>query len=208
VTSSNEDNRASLSFFITFFLPSFLPSLAWPLLRTHCRLALIAPIDAYTLGRTPLDKGSARRWDLYLTTHTTQKRHIHVTAAIRTRNPSTPATADLRLTARSNRDRLHYIWASKLFIVVTEVIGYLQFMTENCYQVLIYCARIILGRLTRQGRWTESCFMFLSSFNKFVLSSFLSFVHSFHTHFSNHWFTFFPVSGAYKFSNCCPYSSA
>jgi len=42
-----------------------------------------------TLGRTPLDKWSARRRDLDLTTHNAQKRQdIHEPRGIRTRNPS------------------------------------------------------------------------------------------------------------------------
>ena len=41
-----------------------------------------------TLGRTPLDEGSARRRDLYLTTHNTQKRQTSMPPGeIRTRNP-------------------------------------------------------------------------------------------------------------------------
>ena len=48
-------------------------------LPTHCRcrwllLQLITLIDTHTLGRTPLDEGSARRRGFYLTTHNTQKR--------------------------------------------------------------------------------------------------------------------------------------
>ena len=42
-----------------------------------------------TVGRTPLDDGSARRRDLYLTTHNTHNRqHIHDPSGIQTRNPS------------------------------------------------------------------------------------------------------------------------
>jgi hypothetical protein len=63
----------------------FLSFLVWPLLPTHCRcrgllLHLITLNDTHThihkhthtLGR-PLDEGSARRNDLYLTTHNTHK---------------------------------------------------------------------------------------------------------------------------------------
>jgi hypothetical protein len=41
----------------------------------HCRGFTII-LRHTTLGRTPLDKGSARRRDLYLTTHNTRKRRI------------------------------------------------------------------------------------------------------------------------------------
>ena len=50
------------------------------------------------LGRTPLDEWSARRRDLYLTTHNTDKRQgIYASGRIRTRNPNKQAVADPRL---------------------------------------------------------------------------------------------------------------
>ena len=52
-----------------------LPFLFRPLLPTYCRcrrlLHLITHNSTHTLGRTPLDEGSARRTDVYLTTHNT-----------------------------------------------------------------------------------------------------------------------------------------
>jgi hypothetical protein len=53
-----------------------------------------------TVGRTPLEEGSARRRDLYLTTHNTQQTNIHVPGRIRTRNPSNRAAADVLLRPR------------------------------------------------------------------------------------------------------------
>jgi hypothetical protein len=48
-----------------------------------------------TVGRTPLDEGSARRRDLYLTTHNTvQETNMHAPGGIRTRNPSKRSAAD------------------------------------------------------------------------------------------------------------------
>ena len=49
-----------------------------------------------TVGRTPLDKGSARRRDLYLTTHNTHstQTNIHAPGGIRTRNLSRRAASD------------------------------------------------------------------------------------------------------------------
>jgi hypothetical protein len=49
-----------------------------------------------TVGRTPLDEGSARRSDLYLTTQTLYKTNIHAPGEIRTHDPSKPSAADLR----------------------------------------------------------------------------------------------------------------
>jgi len=62
-----------------------------------------------TLGRTPLDKWSARRRDLYLTTHNTHQRErerdIHAPDGIRTHNSSKRAAADPRLRPCGHRHR-------------------------------------------------------------------------------------------------------
>ena len=60
-----------------------------------------------TLGRTPLDEWSARRRDLYQTTHNTHNRHpsIHAPGGIRTYNLSRRATVDLHLRPRSDWER-------------------------------------------------------------------------------------------------------
>jgi hypothetical protein len=62
----------------TFFLSYFLSFLVWPLLCTLCRCrgycCTWSHSTTRTFGRTPLDNGSARRRDLYLTTHNTYKR--------------------------------------------------------------------------------------------------------------------------------------
>jgi hypothetical protein len=60
-----------------------------------------------TIGRTPLDEWSARRWDLYLTTHNTCNRqtNIHAPDGLRTLNLSRQAAADPRLRPRGHWDR-------------------------------------------------------------------------------------------------------
>jgi hypothetical protein len=63
-----------------------------------------------TLGRTPLDEGPARRRDLYLTTHNTQKRQTSMPpGGIRTQNPSKRAAADPRLRPHGHWDRLNRV---------------------------------------------------------------------------------------------------
>jgi len=57
-----------------------------------------------TVGRTPLDDWSARRRDLYLTTHKTGNK-VHVSLGIRTHNHSRRAAADLLLRPRGHWDR-------------------------------------------------------------------------------------------------------
>ena len=58
-----------------------------------------------TVGRTPLYEWSARRRDLYLTTHYTRKTNIDITAGIRTHSLSRRAAAHLYLRARGYWDR-------------------------------------------------------------------------------------------------------
>jgi len=58
--------------------------------------------------RTPLDEWSARRRDLYLTTHNTHNRQKHPwPREIWTHNLSRRAAADLRLRPRGHWDRLY-----------------------------------------------------------------------------------------------------
>jgi len=52
------------------------------------------------LGRTPLDEWSARRRDLFLTTHDTHKTQTSMTPAGFETNPSKRAAADPRLRPR------------------------------------------------------------------------------------------------------------
>jgi hypothetical protein len=73
----------------------------------------IALRDA-TLCRYPLDDGSARRKDLYLTSQTLYKTNIHAPGAIRTHDPSKRAAADPRLRPRGHWDRLTItIWSDQ-----------------------------------------------------------------------------------------------
>ena len=61
-----------------------------------------------TLSRTPLDPWSARRRDLYLTTHSNRKRQTSMLpGGIRTHNPSKRVAADPRLRSRGHWDRQH-----------------------------------------------------------------------------------------------------
>ena len=65
-----------------------------------------------TVDRTPLDERSARRRDLYLTTHNTHNRHPCPPGGIRTHNLSRRAAAALRLRPRGHLDR-QYLFISK-----------------------------------------------------------------------------------------------
>jgi hypothetical protein len=66
----------------------------------------ITHIRHTTLGRTPLDEGSARRRDLYLTTQQhSQETDIHASGGIRTHDPSKRAAVDPRLRRHGHWDR-------------------------------------------------------------------------------------------------------
>jgi hypothetical protein len=69
---------------------------------------LITHNDA-PVNRTPLHEWSARRRDLYLTTHNTQQKNIHVPGGIRTNDRSRRAAVDLRLRPRGHWDRPIFI---------------------------------------------------------------------------------------------------
>jgi len=60
-----------------------------------------------TVGRTPLDEWSARRRDLYLTTHNTQNRlpSIHTPGGFGIHNFNRLTADDLRFLPRGHRDR-------------------------------------------------------------------------------------------------------
>jgi hypothetical protein len=58
-----------------------------------------------TLDRTPLDKLSAYRVDLYLNTLHSQETNTHAPDGIRTHNPSKRAASDPRLRLRVHCDR-------------------------------------------------------------------------------------------------------
>jgi hypothetical protein len=67
---------------------------------------IITLSNTYTLSRTPLDEGSARRRGLYLhNTQHSQETDIHALCGIRTRSPNKRAAVDLRLRPHGHRDR-------------------------------------------------------------------------------------------------------
>jgi hypothetical protein len=100
--------RRPKSLFESSFLLS--PSLFYLLVHSRCRGCLFSLDNTQThttVGRTPLDEGSAPRRDLYLTTQTLYKRKIHASGGIRTHDPSKRSAADLRL-----RPRGHWVWVT------------------------------------------------------------------------------------------------
>jgi hypothetical protein len=72
--------------------------------------------DTYTLGRTSLDEGSARRRDLYLyNTQHSKEIDIHAPGGIRSRNPSKRAAADPHLRPRGHCDRPGILYLTKIY---------------------------------------------------------------------------------------------
>jgi hypothetical protein len=86
------------------------PSLFYLLVHSRCRGFLFSLDHTQThttVGRTPLDEGSARRRDLYLITQTLYKRQTSMSpGGIRTHDPSKRSAVDLRLRPRGHWDRL------------------------------------------------------------------------------------------------------
>jgi hypothetical protein len=86
------------------------PSLFYLLVHNRCRGFLFSLDHTQThttVGRTPLDEGSARRRDLYLTTQTLYKRKTSMLpVGWETYDPSKRSVADLRLRQRGQCDRL------------------------------------------------------------------------------------------------------
>jgi len=103
--------RTSVVYLITnFYLPSSYSSFLYhgPIAPSgsrppHYRGFMITLRHA-TVGKTPLDKWSARRRDLYLTTSNTQK-NIHASGGIRPYNPSKLEAADQSLRSFGHWDR-------------------------------------------------------------------------------------------------------
>ena len=91
--------------FVCLFVCSWRDSPQWARAFSFTRFL---PVDhtqsRNTVGRIPLDEWSARRSDLYLTTHITNK--CQCPGGIRTHNLSRRAAADLRLRPRGHWDRL------------------------------------------------------------------------------------------------------
>jgi hypothetical protein len=84
--------------------------------------------EAHTTGgRTPLDEGSARRRDLYLTARTLYKTNIQAPDGIRTHDPSKHSAADLRLRPRDH-------WDPSVMKLVGQI-------TEHCSLDMWMCPR-------------------------------------------------------------------
>jgi hypothetical protein len=85
------------------------PYLFYPLVHSRCRgflFSLDHTQTHITVGRTPLDEGSAHCRDH--NTNTVQETNIHAPGGIRTHDPSRRSAADLRLRSRGHWDRRNY----------------------------------------------------------------------------------------------------
>ena len=95
----------SVKFYIEIFFFIWRDSPQWVTASSFTRF-LDHTQRRSTVGRNPLDEWSARRRDLYPTTHDTHNRQISMPpGGIRTHNLSRRAAADLRLRPRGHWDR-------------------------------------------------------------------------------------------------------
>ena len=98
-------------FFIFFCCGAATQRGSWP---PHSRGFLDHTRRCSTVGRTPPDEWSARRRDLYLTTHNTYNRQTSMsTGGTGTHDLSRRADADLRLRPSGHWDRHNTVWYSK-----------------------------------------------------------------------------------------------
>jgi len=68
-----------------------------------------------------MDEWSARRRDLYLTTHNTQQTDIHASGGIRTHDLNRRADVDLRLRPRGHCDWHNYNLSPRLWVRMISV---------------------------------------------------------------------------------------
>ena len=96
---------------------------------TYWVQVLRVTLHLITLDRTPLDEGSARCKELYLTTQHSQETDTHAHSGIRTHNPSKWVTEEPRLRQRGHCEQLNLKSAalsSSLFSSQTLVLTWLD----------------------------------------------------------------------------------
>ena len=107
--------RYGVDLHTTIFFSTALAAQSWAMASSFLRFFRDHTQRHTTVGRTPLNEWSARRTDLYLTTHNTHNRQTN----IRTHNLSRRAAADLRLRPRGYWGRqttiLPYLFVRVLF---------------------------------------------------------------------------------------------
>jgi hypothetical protein len=123
---------AILSFFVSpaFFYLSRLGVEGYSFMWSHSHTT--------TVGRAPLDEGSAHCRDLYLTnTQHSQQTNIHAPGGIRTRDPSRRPAADPRL-----RPLGHWDWPQALL------------WNKISFKCLLMCqSGLVMGLGMGEGRW-------------------------------------------------------
>jgi hypothetical protein len=108
-----------------------------PLLPVHsrcrgCLFSLDHTQTHTTVCSTPLDEGSARRIDLYLTTQTLYKTNIHAPRGIRAHGPNKRSAADLRLRPRGHWDRL-----CKMYQIYFDIYSTIkEICIEECFLII------------------------------------------------------------------------
>jgi hypothetical protein len=111
-------------------IKTFLLLLVWHNCPTRARAASLLRFVCHTqwhntIGRTPTDGWSARRRNLYLTTHTlTHERQISMT-----RNPNKRSAADPRLRQLGHRDR------PRRLLLLLKYKRYWSAKTQTCLQI-------------------------------------------------------------------------
>jgi hypothetical protein len=105
-----------------------------------------------TLGRTPLDKWSARRRDLYLTTHNTHNRQTSMPPA---RLELTILASSRPIPSRGHRNR------PKVVIVLIAIKSTIIICTKLCYYLRALFTNLYPDFRLNRAPLTSSCLLFL-----------------------------------------------
>jgi len=116
-----------------------------------------------TVGTTPLEKWSARRRDLYLTTHNIQNRQTSMApGGIRTHNLSRQADEDLRLRTRGHWNRIiHPLLPANIVPSGTDTSQEKSFILRNC---ALRCQHTELILHYKLAPCSECCIIYFGRF--------------------------------------------
>ena len=106
----------------------------------------------HTRARNSLDGLSARRKGLHL--HDTRQKNNHTSDEIRNRNPSSPATADLRLRKRGHRNRPNESYATNCNSTSITKRHY-TYLTQNFTKSIKNCGNNTLEIMSLRTIWAS-----------------------------------------------------
>jgi hypothetical protein len=146
-----------------FYLAQYPHPFQWAMASTFTRL-LDHTQRRSTVGRTPLDEGSASRRDFYLTAQHSQQTNILALGGIRTHNPSRRAAADIGLTPCDHWDRHDRPYSVTYIVLNIAVVSLFQLadgrMCKLCFAVFVknYLLTHFMSLYLYSLRWNKRMF--------------------------------------------------